>query len=426
MDERWERKLPFYYGWVIFGITFLIYMFMYGLRYSVGIFFEPIRNEFGWTNAMTASGVTIFFWVYAFSAPLVGQLARRIGVRKTVLFGGLFLGGGGVVLSQITALWQLYVSWGLIAAMGSAALYVVPTMVLSKFFHRRRGSTVGWSSVGVAAGQAVIIPQIARVIPVWGWRPSMLFLGVMVICTTSLLGFLFLREDPEELGLYPDGADSPPEGMSDNPVKEDWEMSDAAGSWSFCLVALSYFFCLGGVISIMTFVVPHMINIGISSVQASGAFGIIGVMSAVGSFLFGLFSDRFGRRWTIVATTGLLAVAFGVATLIPADITLLYAWAVLYGLSYGGAPEQYAAIVTDYFGRTHSTVLFGLITLAGGLGGGLFPLIGGWFVDLTGSYYATLLFLSVGMGLASILALISRDPNSSGEQLLRVSVTHDD
>jgi MFS family permease len=411
MNQSWEKRLPFYYGWVIFAITFFIYMFMYGLRYSVGIFFEPIRNEFGWTNAMTASGVTIFFWVYAFSAPLVGQLARRIGVRKTVLMGGLLLGGGGVILSQITALWQLYIAWGVIAAVGSAALYVVPTMVLSKFFHKKRGSTVGWSSVGVSAGQALIIPQIARVIPVWGWRPSMLFLGVMVICTTSVIGYLFLREDPEELGLFPDGADLPPEEMADNLIKSDWTPKAAASNWSFRLVAISYFFCLGGVISIMTFVVPHMINIGISSVNASTAFGIIGVMSAVGSVFFGFFSDRFGRKWTIIATTGMLAIAFGVATIIPADLTYLYAWAVLYGLSYGGAPEQYAAIITDYFGRSHSTTLFGLITLAGGIGGGLFPLIGGWLVDQTGNYYATLLFLCVAMSLGTVTAFLSKEPN---------------
>ena len=412
MTERWEKRLPFYYGWVIFGITFFIYMFMYALRYSVGIFFEPIRNEFGWTNAMTASGVTIFFWVYAVSAPLVGQLARKIGVRKTVFLGGLLLGGGGVILSQITALWQLYLAWGVIAAMGSAALYVVPTMVLSKFFHKKRGSTVGWSSVGVSAGQAIIIPQVAKLIPSWGWRPSMLFLGILVISTTSVIGFLFLREDPEELGLYPDGADKPPREVHEDMVSVDWSPKAATGNMSFRLVALSYFFCLGGVISIMTFVVPHMINIGISSVQASAAFGIIGVMSAVGSFLFGFFSDKYGRKWTIVVTTGLLALTFGVATVIPANLTMLYAWTVLYGLSYGGAPEQYAAIVTDYFGTTHSTTLFGLLTLVGGIGGGLFPLIGGWLVDQTGNYYSTLMFLAVGMGLAATLAFFSKTPES--------------
>ena len=411
MSDRWEKRLPFYYGWVIFAITFFIYMFMYGLRYSVGIFFEPIRNEFGWTNAMTASGVTIFFWVYAFAAPIVGQLARRIGVRKTVLLGGLFLGGGGVIVSRITALWQLYIAWGVIAAIGSAALYIVPTMVLSKFFHKKRGSTVGWSSVGVSAGQALIIPWIARIIPEWGWRPSMLFLGILVICTTSVIGFLFLREDPEELGLFPDGADKPPEEMEDNLVKSDWDMRSAVDNRSFRLIAISYFFSLGGIISIMTFVVPHMINIGISSVQASSAFSIIGVMSAVGSILFGVFSDRFGRKWTIIATTGLMAIVFGVATIIPADILFLYGWTVLYGLSYGGAPEQYAAIITDYFGRSHSTSLFGMLTLVGGIGGGLFPLIGGWLVDKTGNYYVTLLFLSAGMALAAGTAFMAKEPN---------------
>ncbi len=413
MSDSWENRLPFYYGWVIFGITFFIYMFMYGLRYSVGIFFEPIRNEFAWTTAQTASGVTIFFWVYAVSAPIVGQIARKIGVRKTVLMGGLLLGGGGIILSQIQALWQLYLAWGVIAAMGAAALYIVPTMVLSKFFYKKRGSTVGWSSVGVSAGQALIIPQIARLIPNWGWRPSMLFLGTLVVCTTSLIGYLFLREDPEELGLHPDGADKPPNELHDDVITEDWSPRKATSDWTFRILAISYFFSTGGIISMLTFVVPHMINIGISPIEASGAFGVIGIMSAIGSILFGFFSDRFGRKWTIVITTGLIGVAFAVSTMIPPNLAMLYAWTVLYGLSYGGAPEQYAAIVTDYFGTTHNTTLFGLITLAGGIGGGLFPLVGGWIVDQTGNYYTTLLILGAGMAVASALAFSLKDPNGS-------------
>ena len=412
MGNGWERRLPFYYGWVIFAVTFLIYMFMYGLRYSVGIFFEPIRSEFGWSNAMTASGVTIFYWVYAFSAPFVGPLARRIGVRKTVLIGGLMLGGGGLILSGVQQLWQLYLAWGILAAIGSAALYVIPTMVLSIFFHKKRGSTVGWSSVGVSAGQALIIPQVAWLIEIYGWRPSMALLGGIVVVTTSIIGFLFLREDPESMGLFPDGADQPPDKLYKDAVKSDWGTREATSNLSFKLIAVSYFFCLGGVVSILTFVVPHMINVGIPSIQASAAFGIIGVMSAVGSIIFGFFSDRFGRRWTIIATTGLLAVSFGVATVIPANLLVLYAWTVLYGLSYGGAPEQYAAIITDYFGRSNSTTLFGFLTLAGGIGGGLFPLIGGWLVDQTGNYYSTLLFLAVTMALGAGTALLANEPNS--------------
>lgn len=412
MAERWETRLPFFYGWVVFVLTFLIYMFMYGLRYSVGIFFTPIQQEFGWSTAATASGVTIFFWVYALSAPFVGNLADRIGVRKTVLLGGLLLGGGGAMVSFITELWQFYVVWGVIAAMGSAALYVVPTMALSKFFHRKRGITVGWSSVGVSAGQAVLIPIVASFIPILGWRTSIRALGLVVMIVTAVIGYLFLREDPESLGLHPDGDDAPFMGDKENgnPEEVNWTPREAVATTCFRLTAISYFFAVGGIISILTFVVPHMIKIGISPLQASAAFGVIGLMSATGSFVFGIISDRYGRKITILFTTGGMAVAFLVATVIPANITLLYAWAVLYGVSYGGAPEQYAAITTDYFGRRYNTTLFGIMTLAGGLGGGLFPLIGGWLVDLTDSYNATLLFLGAMMTLATLTTYLAKPP----------------
>jgi MFS family permease len=94
---------------------------------------------------------------------------------------------------------------------------------------------------------------------------------------------------------------------------------------------------------------------------------------------------------------------------------LLYVWAVMYGLTYGGAPEQYAAIITDYFGRRHSTTLFGFLTLGGGIGGGLFPLLGGWLVDITGSYKATLLVLGCAMLLATFTMLLARTPDNALE-----------
>ncbi|HEX9913592.1 MAG TPA: MFS transporter, partial [Candidatus Bathyarchaeia archaeon] len=259
MDDHWEARLPFYYGWVIFAITFLIYMFMYGLRYSVGIFFTPIQEELGWSTAATASGVTIFFWVYAFAAPFVGRLAEKVGVRRTVLVGGLLLGGGGALVSLVQELWMLYLFWGVMAAAGSAALYVVPTMALSNFFHKKRGITVGWSSVGVSVGQAVIIPVVASLIPALGWRATIQALGLTVLVVTSIIGFLFMREDPESLGLQLDGGANPSADEAHD-SSDDWLPADAMRTPSFRLIAVSYFFALGGIISILTFVVPHMIR----------------------------------------------------------------------------------------------------------------------------------------------------------------------
>jgi MFS family permease len=408
------RRLPFYYGWVVFAVTFLIYAFMYGLRYSIGVFFTPIQQEFGWTTATTASTVTVFFWVYALAAPIVGGLAARIGVRKTVLIGGLLLGGGGALVSQVQELWQLYTFWGVIAAFGSAALYVIPTMALSRFFLKKRGRAVGWASVGVSVGQAVLVPLVGLAIQAYGWRAAILGMGSIVVVVTSVLGYMFLREDPESMGLHVDGEEPGNLAESSEPVvvesEEFPEPQVVLSTSTFRLVILSYFFAVGGIISILTFVVPHMIRMGIDPTRASGAFGVIGVMSAAGSFLFGFVSDRLGRRTTILVTTIGIGVSFFVASILPPNMTLLYAWAVLYGLTYGGCPEQYAALISDYYGNRHATTLFGFLTLGGGIGGGLFPLIGGWLVDLTGSYSWTLILLGFSMVAAALMIFAAPSP----------------
>ena len=410
------RRLPFYYGWVVFAVTFLIYAFMYGLRYSIGVFFTPIQQEFGWTTATTASAVTIFFWVYALAAPIVGGLAARIGVRKTVFLGGLLLGGGGALVSQVQELWQLYLFWGVVAAFGSAALYVIPTMVLSRFFLRKRGRAVGWASVGVSVGQAILVPLVGVAIQTYGWRAAILGLGSVVVAVTSVVGYLFLREDPESMGLHVDGVEpatplEPSEPVTVEP-EEYQEPRVTLTTSTFRLIVLSYFFAVGGIISILTFVVPHMIRMGLNPIQASGAFGVIGAMSAAGSFLFGFASDRLGRKTTILVTTIGIAVSFFTASVLPSDLTLLYAWAVLYGLTYGGCPEQYAALISDYYGNRHATTLFGFLTLGGGIGGGLFPLIGGWLVDLTGGYFWTLILLGCSMCAATLMILAAPPPRS--------------
>jgi MFS family permease len=246
----------------------------------------------------------------------------------------------------------------------------------------------------------------------------MMGLGLVVFAVTSVIGYLFLRDAPESMGLHVDGEQPSTENEKasfgvDDLLTPDWEPGVVVGTMSFRFIAVSYFFAVGGIISILTFAVPHMIRIGIDPVKASGAFGVIGLMSGVGSFVFGVVSDRLGRKSTILATTGGLTLSFLVASILPPNLTLLYAWAVLYGLTYGGCPEQYAAIVTDYFGSRYGTTLFGFLTLAGGLGGGLFPLVGGWLVDISGAYYLTLLFLALCMGVAFLSMLWVKQPRAS-------------
>jgi MFS family permease len=406
------ERLPFYYGWLIFLATFLSYMFMYGLRYSIGVFFVPLQKEFGWTSAMTAGAVTVFFWVYGFAALFIGRLCERIGVRKTISLGGLLLGVSGVLASFTNDIWQLYASWGILAAVGSSILYTIPNMVLGRFFLKHRGKAIGWSSMGISAAQAILVPFAAWTTVQYGWRSAFIVLSIFVLAGVSLPGYLIFRENPESIGLGKDGVKlaSNEEVGGNGMDARGWIAREALGTRPFKLILISYFFQVGGVVSLLTFVVPHVIQLGIDPLVASTAFGVIGVMSAVGSFILGFVSDLIGRRYTIALTTAGIAISMFVSTVIPPNIVLLYAWVTFYGLTYGGAPEQYAAIVADYFGSRKDIALFGYIMFAGALGGGLFPLVGGYLSDLTGSYHASLLFLGVGMLGAFLTILPVKQP----------------
>ncbi len=406
------RRLSIYYGWIIFLMSVLTYMVMYGLRYSIGVFFVPLQMEFGWTEATTAGVVTVFFWVYGVSGVFVGRVLDRIGGRNAILAGGLLLGAGGVLSSFVSDVWQLYMTWGVVAATGAAILYILPTMILARFFVKGRGKALGWSSIGISFGQALLVPLAAWLIVTSGWRVAFIVLGALVLGVVCVLGYLLFRDSPESMGLVADGG-APVEGPTPHASTVEWTVREAAATRAFPLLNVSYFFTVGSIISLLTFVVPHIIGLGLDPLLASSAFGIIGVMSAVGSFIFGFISDKIGRKRTIVVCALGIAVAIFASTTIPPDLTLLYAWATLYGLTYGGLPEQYAAIVADYFGSKQGPSLFGVIFFTGALGGGLLPLIGGHLADLTGTYAATLLFLGGSMCAAVATILPVQPPQQT-------------
>lgn len=403
------RRLPIYYGWIIFIMSVLTYLFMYGLRYSMGVFFVPLQAQFGWTEAMTAGVVTIFFWVYGVSGVFVGRLLDKIGGRRSILVGGLLLGSGGVLSSLVNELWQLYVTWGVIAATGASILYILPNMILAKFFLKDRGKAIGWSSIGISLGQAILVPLAAWLIVTYGWRLTYVILGALVIVVVCFLGYLIFRDTPQSIGLEVDGG-KPLLGQTALETKNDWTVREATKTNVYKLINMSYFFTVGSIISLLTFVVPHIIRLGIDPLLASSAFGIIGVMSAVGSFIFGIVSDMIGRKHTIIVCATGIVVSIFASTMIPPNITLLYAWATLYGVTYGGLPEQYAAIVADYFGSKYGPSLFGVIFFTGAVGGGLLPLIGGYLTQLTGNYSATLIFLGISMCISAATILPVKPP----------------
>src|SRR4030042_6422831 len=109
-----EESRRAFYGWVVVGVAFLAQLLTYGLVYSFGVFFKPMAEEFGWSITAIAGVFSSYALVHTFLAPVAGKLADRFGPRLIVITGGFCGGLTMLLMSQVTALWQVYLLYTLI------------------------------------------------------------------------------------------------------------------------------------------------------------------------------------------------------------------------------------------------------------------------------------------------------------------------
>jgi cytochrome c biogenesis protein CcdA len=65
-------RLPFFYGWVLVGVSFVTMAVGVNARTAFSLLFPAILDEFGWDRGVTAGAFSFGFVVSAFSAPCVG------------------------------------------------------------------------------------------------------------------------------------------------------------------------------------------------------------------------------------------------------------------------------------------------------------------------------------------------------------------
>ncbi len=78
----------FFYGWLIVGICLVSLVITAGVGfYSIGVFFNPLMEEFGWNRTQIAAIVTVYFGISGLASPLVGRFLDIQGASRIMFFG---------------------------------------------------------------------------------------------------------------------------------------------------------------------------------------------------------------------------------------------------------------------------------------------------------------------------------------------------
>lgn len=409
-----ERRGIFYGWWVVVGTMALMFL-SYGIRYSFGVFLVPLTNEFGWTRTMTAGVFSLYMVVYGVGSLLLGSLADRYGPRVICSVGAVFLGGGLLVATFTTDLWQLYLSYGLLTALGAGAMYVPPGATLTNWFVRRRGLALGLGQIGVGMGTFVMNPVSAALVTSSGWRMAFTLTGAATVVVGVVIAAALMRRRPEDMGLLPDG-DPPQEiaGLGQDVLKaaghnaeRDLGLVQAMRTYQFWVFLAGYLLAVTGIQAIYVHLVAYATDVGISPMVAASVVGFIGLISVAGRIGIGWLGDRIGRRQALVLILVMLAATMWWLMAVR-DVGMLWAWAAVYAFFYGGIGPTTSGFLADRFGRTFMGSILGASTVAAGVGGAIGPVYAGWLYDSTGSYLGAYTGFAVFFLLAAVFMFFVR------------------
>ncbi len=395
-----------FYGWAIVAAAFSVLFIAYGAQYSFGIFFTALLDEFGWSRSSLAGAFSLYAFGYCVFGFPAGRLTDRWGPRVVITVGAVFLTAALMGMALVTQLWQPYLLYGLVAALGMGTAYVPCNSTVVKWFSRRRGLAVGLASSGGSVGTFVLPPVAQTLVAAVGWRSAYVIFGAAVFAILTSVAAI-MRRDPESMGLHPDGEASSPSGAPASVT--DWPLSRAMRTPTFWLLGATFTATWMPVFIPLVHLVPFTRDLGYSPLVGAWSVSTLGAAAVAGRLVMGPLSDRVGRRPALAVAMVLQAVAFGgfaAAHALPA----LFVSAAAFGYSYGTISTLFPAIVGDFFGRGAAGALVGFLFMLAGSMAAWGPLGAGAIYDATGSYTTAFLLAAALNAVALVLLAATRPP----------------
>ena len=354
----------------------------------LGVFLKPMTAEFGWTRAEFAGAITVGTIVGGFVAVGIGPLLDRLGPRWILTVAFALLGATIAGMAAVAALWHFYALMAAGRALVSGVIAITTGVVISKWFIRKRGRAMALSTTGTRFGNALMPLYVQLVVGAFGWRMAAVALGGLTWAITIIPTALFLRRQPEDMGLHPDGDPAPVSNPVDQAGMSDdgsFTVREAARTKAFYIVLIttSAIYFTGAGVNFNLF--PHLTDAGISPTAAVTVLTVWSILSSIGGLAAGFVAERVHVRLVMVVTFLLVAVGVGLLS-ITNDLTTAYLFAIVHGITFGGVPILQQLVWADYFGRRHQGAIRGAITPVQMTSNALAPLVTNLVYGVTGSY----------------------------------------
>ena len=384
----------------------------WGIFLSFGVFFEPVLQEFGWTRTAVSAAYSISIILSGFLGVIIGRLTDRFGPKPVMTGCGFFLGLGYLLMSQVNAIWQLYLFFGVIVGIGMSATFVPANSIVARWFVKRRTMMTGVVLSGNGVGMMIIPPLARWLVSSYGWRAAYTVVGIIAL-VLIILAAQFLKREPSQVGQLPYGAgEVKTEGLSLKARGFSFkEAIHTKQCWLLCVISFCIWFCVG---IVMVHIVIHATGLGISATSAAGILVLIGGVSIAGKVIMGGIADRIGNKSAFIISFIVMSASF-FWLIVAREMWMLYVFGIILGFAYGALSPLMSPMVAELFGLTSHGAIFGVTFLAAEIGEAVGPVLTGSIFDVTSSYQWAFLLCAVlsvvGIILSSLLRPADGEPS---------------
>ena len=459
-----SRMRGVFYGWWLVPISGIVHMTTsVPLFHAMGLWFVALESAFGWNRTQLSLAFSFTRIEGGVLGPVEGYLVDRLGVRRMVLIGLSILGVGFLMMSQvrdtkdipvlrdlpfellpdfmriIEPALMFYLVFMIMALGQGLSGWLTMNTMLNNWFTRHKAKAMGYSSAIGRLGALVLIPAIAWAVDPeqnnFGWSMTAMLLGIATLVIVIPLSRL-IRNRPEDYGLMPDGdaprdeprdepRDAPSAGRTGRPAArrappsdEDFTLKDALYTPTFWLISFGQGFTSMVLIAMMAHLAPMLWDQGVSVPMAGWVVSTYTAMSMIFQIVGGYVGDVISKRFAYFCFTSIQAGAVVVLVFVPElaaalgvpSLAVVFGFAIMFGIGFGGRNPISTSIRGEYFGRSSFGKIMGMSQVPMNimlLGAPIYPAI---LHDMQGSYDFAFLSLAALNFIGGVMFLFAKKP----------------
>ena len=423
---------PIFYGWWIAITALVVNAILSAPSFgSAGLWIESLESEYGWSRTQLSIAFSLGQLEASIAAPLVGYLIDRFGGKRISMLGAFVAIFGFLSLSLTVPItdsrenWLdpgiFYISYIMIMTGSTLSGWIPMTVIINNWFNKNRSLAMSIGSIGFSVGTFLLVPLYAYLInpDLLGWRYTSILIAFMMPGVILLVAMI-VKNNPEEVGLLPDGKVNNPDPLltgEKNVLQNiktsfkdtDFTIKEALMEKSFWLIALGHGASAMLTSTMMVHIILAFNDQGLSLQVAATLWGVAMGIGGVSQLLGGILGDRYPKRHLICVFGIIQSLGVWIGSYV-STVGLGLIFAFVYGFGFGARAPITTAMRGEYFGRTSFGKIMGVSTLPMMTMSIVTPVVAGRFYDSQGNYSDAFLYIAIAGALGSLFFPFAKKP----------------